>query len=145
MTLRKSSGFESNQHPLQSLGLIGFPNPRVEDGQELNVANQQLADEIRRTQLRFLNRRGVRVMLGGTVLSDFGYSSFDFHKDPDDSEKVLVRIFVGNTPYSVKLDRYFNLDFEGKRFNAPFIHDPLKFTVLSYLKAILCSERVKMK
>ena len=143
LTLRKSAGFESNQHPLQSLELIGFPNPRLEDGQELPIANQQLADEIRRGQARFLNRRGVRVPLERTMLSDFGYSSIDFHKDAEDATKTVVKIFVGDVAYSVKLDKYFNFDFEGKRFNAPFIHDSLKFTALSFLKPILCDEKIK--
>lgn len=115
----------------------------MEDGQDFPAANQQLADEIRRTQLRFLNRRGVRVPLERTMLSDFGYSSIDYHKDPDEPEKTLVKIYVGETPYSVKLDRYFNFDFEGKKFNAPFIQDALRYTILSYLKPILCDETVK--
>jgi len=142
LTLRKPSGFESNQHPLQSLELIGFPNPSTEVGQDMSAVNEELADDIKRTQLRFLNKRGVRVPVKNTALGDFGYSHIDFQKDSDDLSKTVVKIFVGDVPYSVKLDQYFNFDFEGKKFNAPFIQDSLRYTILSYLKPILCDDRV---
>lgn len=143
LSLRRPSGFERNQHPLQSLETIGFPNPRLEDGQETSAANQELADEIRRNQVRFLNRRGVRIPVKNTPLGDFGYSHIDFQKDPDDLSKTVVKIFVGDVPYSVKLDQYYSFDFEGKKFNAPFIQDALRYTILSYLKPILCDATIK--
>lgn len=140
--LRKLDQIEQNYHPLQALGTIGFPTPNI--GNEINLANknQQLADEIRKSQIRFLNKRGVKIPLENS-LKEFGYSHIDFYKASDDPEKILVKIFVGETPYSVKLDKYFNFDFEGKRFDVPFLHDALKFTLLSYLKPVLCEEKVK--
>ena len=140
---RQASGIESNQHPLQSLELIGFPSPQIENGKNLALVNQQMADEIRRTQLRFLNRRGIRIPIDNKELKEFGYSHIDLHKDQGDPEKTLVRIFVGDIPYFVRLDKNLNFDFEGKRFNVPFLHDALKFTILSLLKPILCEEKIQ--
>jgi len=142
LCLRNPAGFERNQHPLQSLETIGFPNPTTEGEKDIGLVNIDLAEEIKRTQLRFLNKRGVRVPVKNTPLGDFGYSHIDFQKDSEDQSKTVVKIFVGDVPYSVKLDQYFNFDFEGKKFNAPFIQDALRYTILSYLKPILCDERV---
>jgi len=142
VNFRKASGFERNQHPLQSLETIGFPNPTTEGVKDIGLANIDLAEEIRRSQIRFLNKRGVRVPVKNTPLGDFGYSHIDFQKDSDDLSKTVVKVFVGDVPYSVKLDQYFNFDFEGKKFNAPFIQDALRYTILSYLKPILCDDRV---
>lgn len=142
LSQRKASGIERNYHPLQSLSQIGFPTPFLESGGDFALANQQLADKIKKTQLRFLNRRGVRIPLG-IKFKDFGYAYIDFYKDADDPEKIRVGIFIGDTPYYVKLDRYLNFDFEGKRFDAPFLADSLKFVLLSLLRPILCEEKIK--
>lgn len=136
---RRTSGLEANYHATQSLREIGFP--AIEIYRDINEENQKLADEIRRTQIRFLNRRGVRIPLTGE-LKELGYSYIDFHKDSKDSEKTMVSIFVGDIPYSVKLDKYLNFDLEGKRLDAPFLQDKLRYIFLLLLKPILCEERI---
>ncbi len=142
LTQRKASGIERKHHSLQALAQIGFPSPSTEPDTNLAMRNQQLADEVKRTQLRFLNRRGVRIPLG-IKFKDLGYSHIDFHKDTDDPEEIRVGIFIGETPYYVKLDKYLNFDFEGKRFDVPFLADSLKFVLLSLLRPILCEEKIK--
>lgn len=133
LTRRKASGSERNYHPLQALGTIGFPTSG-NDGQDL-------AEEIQKKQIRFLNRRGIRVPLEGQ-LKDLGYSHIDFHKDTD-PDKILIKIFVGDVAYSVKLDKYFNLDLEGKRFDNLALSQSLRYAFLSLLRPILCEERIK--
>lgn len=76
--VRRAVGSERKQHSLQSLELIGFPNPRTEGDKDIGLANQELAEEIKRKQLRFLNKRGVRVPVKNTPFGDFGYSHIDF-------------------------------------------------------------------
>lgn len=124
---------EINKHSVSALETIGFPISS-NDGQDL-------AEEIQKKQIRFLNRRGVRVPLEGQ-LRDLGYSHIDFHKDAD-PDKILVKIFVGDVAYSVKLDKYFNFDFEGKRFDNLALSQSLRYAFLSLLRPILCEERIK--
>ena len=140
LTQRKPNSIESNKHPLQALELVGFITPKKEDI-DVREINQQLADEIKKAQLRFLNKRGVRVPIIGK-LKELGYAHVDFHKDVD-SDKILVRIFVGDIPYTVKLDKYLNLDFEGKRLDNAGLAESLRYVFLSLLRPILCEERIK--
>lgn len=140
LSQRKPNSIESNKHPLQALELIGFITPKM-DGMDIREINQQLADEIKKAQLRFLNKRGVRVPIAGK-LKELGYAHVDFHKD-ENSDKILVRIFVGDIPYVVKLDKYLNLDFEGKRLDNAGLAESLRYVFLSLLRPILCEERIK--
>lgn len=140
LTQRKPNFIESNKHPLQALELVGFIIPKME-GMGVRGINQQLADEIKKTELRFLNKRGVRVPIDGK-LKELGYTHVDFHKDAN-SDKVLVRIFVGDIPYTVKLDKYLNLDFEGKKLDNAELAESLRYIFLSLLRPILCEERIK--
>lgn len=124
---------EINKHSVSALETIGFPISG-NDGQDL-------AEEIQKKQIRFLNRRGIRVPLEGQ-LKDLGYSHIDFHKDTD-PDKILIKIFVGDVAYSVKLDKYFNLDLEGKRFDNLALSQSLRYVFLSLLRPILCEERIR--
>jgi hypothetical protein len=142
--VRRSSLIEENQHPIQVLGEIGFPFLRPKDAESLESLNEKLADEIKKNQIRYLNRRGVRIPLNNSLLKGFGYSHLNFYKDANDAEKILVEIFVKDVtnPYSVKLDKYLNFDFGSKKFDSPALSDNLKFILLSYLNIILCEERI---
>ncbi|MBI4096581.1 MAG: hypothetical protein HY425_02580 [Candidatus Levybacteria bacterium] len=140
LTQRKPNYIESNKHPLQALEQVGFIAPRME-GADVREVNKRLADEISRSQIRFLNRRGVRVPLE-KQLKEMGYTHVDFHKDAN-SDRLLVRVFVGDRPYTVKFDRYFNLDLEGKRLDNLALAESLRYVFLSLLRPILCEERIK--
>lgn len=140
---RKPAGFERKYHSLQSLGTIGLPSPVAEGDLDIKAASKNLADEILRSQIRFLNRRGVRIPVQDLRFKDFGYTHIDLHKDANDQEKILVRIFVGETPYVVKLDKYLNFDLEGRKLDVPSLQDNLQFILLSYLKPILCDSIFK--
>lgn len=140
--LRIASGFEQNRHPLQALEAIGYPSPDI-SLQEMIGVNQKLRTEILRRQIRFFNKRGVRIPLQVKDLRRLGYRQIDFHKDPFDAEQTIVRFHVLNTPYTVKLDRYLNLDFEGKRFDNPHLRESLHYILLSILTPLLCEERIK--
>jgi len=141
LVMRRRSPIEGNPHPLQTLEAIGFPSVQPKGVGSLESVNEKLADEIRRRQMIFLNKRGVRIPLTHSVLNKFGYSDLYFCQDTADPEKILVKICVGEAPYSVKLDRNFNFDFEGKQFDSPVLYDSLKFTLLSYLRPILCEKK----
>ncbi len=132
--VRKSGITELNTHQLSGLGEIGIPFTH-------NRNNQELADEILSSQIRFLNKRGVRVPLGGQ-LKEMSYAHIDFHKDAD-SNGILARVFVADRPYTVKLDRYLNLDLEGKKLDNAALAESLRYVFLSLLRPILCEERIK--
>lgn len=134
LSKRKISEFERHRHQIQALELIGFPMTE-------QAKSRELADEILKRQIRFLNRRGVRVPISGQ-LKDMGYTYIDFHKDAN-PDKILVKVFVGETAYSVKLDKYLNLDFEGKGFDNLALAESLRYIFLSLLRPILCEERIK--
>ncbi len=141
--LRAASGFEQNRHPLQALETIGYPSPPADSLPELIRINRDLMSAIQRQQIRFINRRGIRVILEPKELKELGYTQIDFRKDPEDAEKIQAHIFAGTVPYSIRLDRYFNFDFEGKRFDALMLREALHYTLLSLLAPILCEERLK--
>lgn len=142
-SLRRAVLAELSRHPFSALDTIGFPIPKLGIDGDIVRVNQEISESIRAQQVRFLNKRGVRIPLVARELKNLGYTHIDFHKDEEDPEKITVRIFVGEIPYSVKLDRYFNFDFEGKRFDAPVIRETLRCLVLALLRPVLCHERIK--
>lgn len=139
-TYHKVSGAEANRHPILSLDSIGFPVPSGRDGLGVSQINETYAKDIKDNQIRFLNRRGIRVPLRVEELQKLGYSYVDFYRDDD---KTRVEISVNGLVYQFMLDANYNLDFEGKIFDSPVLADFLRYTVLSLLRPILCDERVK--
>jgi hypothetical protein len=131
---------ENNLHLLQGLESVGFPTPAV-DETSVKEHNQKLRREIKTKQLRFLNKRGVRVSLPAR-LRRFGYTQIDFQQDASDKQKTAVTLYVARTPYRFLLDENLNIDFEGKLMNADSLSQSILYTTLTLLEPILCQERI---
>lgn len=138
---RRMSVGEVGKHALSALESIGFPIPDV--AEDLGQYNQKLAEDIMKKQVRYLNKRGISVPLQVKELRDLGYSRINFYKDSSDKEKIRAEIMIGNVPYAVTLDRYFNFDLEGKSLGSSVLSESIRFTLLSLLKPIVCEVKVK--
>lgn len=139
-TYHKVRGAEVKRHSILALEDIGFPMPVVGEGQNIEEINEGFAREIKSKQIRYLNKRGIRIPLKSETLQKFGYRYIDFYKD---GAEIRAEISVNDLVYLVKLDQNFNFDFEGKVFDSVLLGDFLKFTLLSLLKPILCEEDIK--
>lgn len=133
---RKPASQESRRHPILALDTIGFPLSTLSDASK---TSEVLRHEIKDNQIRYLNRRGVRVIFKAEELRKLGYSYIDFYRDDG---KTRVEISVNGLTYRFILDANYNLDFEGKVFDSPLLGDFLRHITLSILRPILCDERL---
>lgn len=142
-SIRPQTLSERSMHPIQGLELIGYPSINIPQT-ELPDFNDFLAEYLRYNQLRFLNRRGVRVLLEDyPELVDLGYQHIDFRRTAGGSD-IEADINVHNLNYGIRLNgQTFEFDFEGRYFRSPALLDPLRYTLLSFLEPILCKERTK--
>ncbi len=141
---RSPGELQGDPHPLNALEVFGFPTPEVAEGETLQKANDRITSDVQRGQRRFINPRGVSIPFDQKVMQDLGYTKLEIAKHTEYPDKIQVQVFVGDVPYGVVLDKYYNFDFEGKSMDATVIMDSLRYTILSYLKPILCEEADSM-
>lgn len=135
---RNKSQLDANEHSVSSLDLVGFPIPHVESG-NLITETKGLAAKIDKEQIRFLNKRGLRV----PVVDYFGepYQSIDFRReDSDGSIRAIIHLTSG--PIPILFDSNLNFAPEGKTIENPYLIENIRYLLLSLLYPILCNEKL---
>lgn len=127
------------EHEISGIFNIGLPLPLRELGEE----SRAIAGSIDNSQRRFLNVRGVEVPVLNEQLKNIGYENVMFRKDPQDSTKTNLTIKARNRSFTVRLDKHFNFDLEGKGVEDFKMLDELRYIVLSLLQPVLCDERLQ--
>lgn len=124
-----------NLHPINALSEVGIPFSR-EDEDFANLGNA-LASEIIRTQIRFLNKRGVRVPLEFSEFKELGYKEIVFRAK---GKNVHVEIGVLGNRFNIDLDENLNLEPGNRTISSGVLKDSLRYLILRTLRPVLCLE-----
>lgn len=138
--IRQMSVAERLRHPITALGEIGFPMPVLPNREDVYSAISRLHQNLLSSKSRYLNRRGYQSPFVDRSFRDLGYQSITFFQDTDNLHASRVQIDVNGLAYSVKLNRFFNLDLEGKMLDNPVLEQNLSYTLLFLLNDILCEK-----
>ncbi len=140
---RQEAGMEQDRHEINALEEIGFPIPQLPEDQVLGRVNNELADQINRRRLRYLNSRGVRIPVTSGALLELGYSFIDLKQNSDHPQGADVTVAVGDLRYKIKMDQNLNFDLEGKSLNSQHLSESLRYLMLGILDKVVCEEHIK--
>ncbi len=131
-----NAGTRDKLHPLISLEAIGFPAVQEENVREVN---EHLSQDILANQIRYLNRRGVRIPVTHRELADLGYRYWDF-KRLENEMGTGVSIGINNERYEFQLNRFYGIDLGGLALPNADLAEDVRYVSLNMLKLILCKE-----
>lgn len=130
---------EEGIHPLMTLSELGFPTPLPKPEPTLSGSADALARDILDNQIRYMNRRGIRVPLSHPAQRRLRYHHVDFHRSLE-GQGTDFSIAVAGLALAGRLDQYYNLDLQGREFNQPSLADAVRYTLVALLHDFLCED-----
>jgi len=129
-----------NLHPINALSEVGVPFTK--EGEDLGYLGNALASDILRTQIRFLNKRGVRIPLEFKEFKELGYREVVFKAR---GSNINVELDVLGNKFTVDLDENLNLDLGNRTISSGALRDSIRYLVLKTLRPVLCMEDFQNK
>lgn len=137
--VRTMTNADRQIHPAVTLESLGLPAINLEQGQNIQATNSQLADSIIANRIRFLSNRGYQIPLQGTPFEAFGYTALTLRADVNYPLGARATFTINGEDISVHLDQNLQLAFNGQTPPSLDFQAILRYNILWYLENILCA------